>query len=67
MGVHESQSRFYENLIGRSRAFIGAIYPKVQEFFPAQLGNVTAEQFYRCLLYTSAGDGDGLFCSACQR
>mgnify|MGYP000423571915 CR=1 FL=1 len=33
MGVHESQSRFYENLIGRSRAFIGAIYPKVQEFF----------------------------------
>ncbi len=49
MGVHESQSRFYENLIGRSRAFIGAIYPKVQEFFPAQLGNVTAEQFYRAI------------------
>ena len=49
MGVHESQSRFYENLIGRSRAFIGAIYPKVQEFFPAQLGNVTAEQFYRAV------------------
>ena len=49
MGVHESQSRFYENLIGRSRAFIGAIYPKVQKFFPAQLGNVTAEQFYRAV------------------
>ena len=49
MGVHESQSRLYENLIGRSRAFIGAIYPKVQEFFPAQLGNVTAEQFYRAV------------------
>ena len=49
MGVHESQSRFYENLIGRSRAFIGAIYPKVQEFFPAQLGHVTAEQFYRAV------------------
>ena len=28
MGVRECQSRFYENLIGRSRAFIGAIYPK---------------------------------------
>ena len=34
MGVHESQSRFYENLIGRSKAFIEAIFPKVQEFFP---------------------------------
>ena len=49
MGVHESQSRFYENLIGRSRAFIGLIYPKVQEFFPEQLGNVSAEQFYRAV------------------
>ena len=49
MGVHESQSRFYENLIGRSRAFIGAIYPKVQEFFPEQLGNVSTEQFYRAV------------------
>ena len=49
MGVHESQSRFYENLIGRSRAFVGVIYPKVQEFFPEQLGHVTAEQFYRAI------------------
>ena len=38
MGVHESQSRFYENLIGRSRAFLEAIYPRVQAFFPEQLG-----------------------------
>ena len=49
MGVHESQSRFYENLIGRSRAFVGVIYPKVQEFFPEQLGHVTAEQFYHAI------------------
>ena len=49
MGIHESQSRFYENLIGRSEPFIRAIYPKVQEFFPEQLGNVTAEQFYRAV------------------
>ena len=34
MGIHESQSRFYENLIGRSRAFIHAIFPKVKELFP---------------------------------
>ncbi len=46
MGIHESQSRFYENLIGRSRAFITAIFPKMQEFFPEQLADVTAEQMY---------------------
>lgn len=46
MGVHESQSRFYENLIGRSRPFIRAIFPKMQELFPEQLKNVTAEQMY---------------------
>ncbi len=49
MGVHESQSRFYENIIGRSRPFIEAIYPKVQAFFPEQLGDVTAEQFWRAV------------------
>jgi len=49
MGVHESQSRFYENLIGRSLPFIQAIFPKMQEFFPEQLGTVTAEQFYRAV------------------
>lgn len=48
-GVHESQSRFFENIIGRSRPFIEAIYPEVQKFFPAQLGDVTAEQFYRAV------------------
>ena len=49
MGVHESQSRFYENIIGRSRAFVEAIFPKMQEFFPEQLGDVTAEQMYRAV------------------
>ena len=49
MGIHESQSRFYENLIGRSEPFIRAIYPKVQEFFPEQLSGITAEQFYRAV------------------
>ncbi len=49
MGVHESQSRFYENLIGRSRPFIEAIFPKMREFFPEQLAGVTAEQFYRAV------------------
>ena len=49
MGVHESQSRFYENLIGRSLPFIRAIFPKMRELFPEQLGDVTAEQFYRAV------------------
>lgn len=49
MSIHESQSRFYENLIGRSKPFIEAVFPKMQEFFPEQLQNVTAEQFYRAV------------------
>ena len=49
MGVHESQSRFYENLIGRSLPFIRAIFPKVREFFPEQLKDVTAEDFYKAV------------------
>ena len=49
MGIHESQSRFYENIIGRSRAFIDLIYPKLQELFPEQLDGVTAEMFYRAV------------------
>lgn len=49
MGVHESQSRFYENIIGRSLPFIQAIFPKMQEFFPEQLQDVTAEQMYRAV------------------
>ena len=49
MGIHESQSRFYENIIGRSRAFVNAIFPKVKEFFPEQLEGVDAEMFYRAI------------------
>ena len=47
MGIHESQSRFYENLIGRSLEFIELIFPKMQEIFPEQLKNVTAYDLYR--------------------
>ena len=49
MGIHESQSRFYENLLGRSRAFVGYIFPKMQECFKAQLANYTAEDVYRAI------------------
>ena len=49
MGVHESQSRFYENIIGRSRPFIEAVFPKMRAFFPEQLADVTPEMFWRAV------------------
>jgi len=45
--VHESQSRMFENLIGRSYPFWQYFYPRLQEYFPAQLGNVSLEAFYK--------------------
>ena len=49
MGIHESQSRFYENLIGRSRPFVYAVFPKIKELFPEQLDGVDAEMFYKAV------------------
>ncbi len=49
MGIHESQSRFYENLLGRSRAFSGLLLPKLQELFPGQLTGVSEEELYRAI------------------
>lgn len=45
LGMHESQSRFYENLIGRSRAFWAAHYPKLKQLFATELKNVSLEEF----------------------
>jgi len=47
MGLHESQSRFYENIIGRSIEFWEVHYPKLVEIFPVQLKNVSLDDFYR--------------------
>ncbi|MBQ9252389.1 MAG: carboxypeptidase M32 [Clostridia bacterium] len=47
MGIHESQSRFFENIIGRSRAFCEYIFPVVQKYFPQVQG--TAEDLYRAV------------------
>ncbi len=49
MGVHESQSRLWENVLGRSREFWEFYYPRLQEFFPAQLGSVPLDAFYRAI------------------
>ena len=47
MGVHESQSRMYENMFGRNLNFWIPVYPKLQEKFPEELGDISLEKFYR--------------------
>jgi carboxypeptidase Taq len=47
--VHESQSRLFENLIGRSRAFSVHLFPILQRHFPAQFGNIDLETYYRAI------------------
>jgi len=48
-GVHESQSRLWENLVGRSRQFWSFLYPRLQAAFPRQLGDVDVDTFYRAI------------------
>jgi carboxypeptidase Taq len=48
-GVHESQSRLWENLVGRSRGFWTHFYPQLQAVFPDQLGGVSLDTFYRAI------------------
>ncbi len=47
LAIHESQSRLWENLVGRSRPFWEHFYPRLQATFPSQLGNVDLETFYK--------------------
>jgi carboxypeptidase Taq len=49
MGVHESQSRLWENLVGRSRTFWSFYYPTLRETFPEALGDTDLEAFYRAI------------------
>ena len=48
MGVHESQSRFFENIIGRSRAFCSLVWPELVRLCP-ELGRYDADMFYRAV------------------
>lgn len=48
-GVHESQSRLWENVVGRSRGFWERYYPDLQAVFPTQLGHVSLDTFYRAI------------------
>lgn len=48
-GMHESQSRLWENRVGRSRRFWELHYPEMQDHFPDQLGDVDADAFWRAV------------------
>lgn len=48
-GLHESQSRLWENVVGRSAAFWRWLYPEVEALFPDVLDGVTNDDFYRAV------------------
>ena len=54
-GGHESQSRLWENHIVRSRGFWERHFPELQKHFPDQLGDVSAEEFYRAVTRVEPG------------
>lgn len=55
LGIHESQSRMWENLVGRSLSFWKYFFPKLQKAFPEQLRGVSPEQFYKAINFVEPG------------
>ena len=49
LGVHESQSRLWENMIGRSESFWRWAYPKLQEALPGKFDGVSLQAFYKAI------------------
>lgn len=49
LGVHESQSRMWENLVGRSLPFWRGAYPRLRALFPEALAGVDVDSFYRAV------------------
>jgi carboxypeptidase Taq len=49
LGIHESQSRMWENQVGRSRAFWEHVLPRAKQAFPAALGNASLDGFYAAI------------------
>jgi carboxypeptidase Taq len=49
LGIHESQSRMWENLVGRSKPFWKAFYPRLKDIFADQLGDVNLDDFYKAI------------------
>jgi carboxypeptidase Taq len=48
-GLHESQSRLWENVVGRSAPFWRWLYPELEAAFPGVLGDVSPDDFYRAV------------------
>ena len=49
MGIHESQSRFWENIVGRSLGFVNHFFPALHQYFPQALEGVSSQEFYSAL------------------
>ena len=49
LGIHESQSRLWENCVGRSQPFWRGFYPLLQQIFPEQLSKVPLDRFYAAI------------------
>jgi carboxypeptidase Taq len=49
LGVHESQSRLWENIVGRSRPFCRFLLPHLREYFPGHYGDLDAEALFRAV------------------
>ncbi len=47
LGIHESQSRLWENCVGRGIDFWTYFYPKLLQYFPQQLAGISAQDFYK--------------------
>jgi len=47
LGIHESQSRFWENVVGRGRPFWQRFFPELQQSFPAQFAHIGIDDFVR--------------------
>ena len=55
LGIMESQTYFYENVVGRSKAFIDAIYPTLKELFPDPIARYTPDDIYLAVNKVEAG------------
>jgi len=49
MGIHESQSRFFENILGRSEAFTDMLLPELRRLFPGKFDWIPSREFYRMI------------------
>jgi carboxypeptidase Taq len=49
LGIHESQSRMWENLVGRSETFWKHFFPRLKKYYPRKLADITTKQFYAAI------------------